>query len=549
MERYTYRFEEIALADVPRFGGKNASLGEMFSKLQSQGINIPDGFATTASAYWKFLDENGIRDSLGKILSQLDTKEFSNLSEIGEAARRLMLTATLPTEIADSILESYEALCLQVGNSLSLAVRSSATAEDLPTASFAGLHDTFLNIKGGEALLIATQNCFASLFTDRAIKYRTDRGFEHMEVALSVGIQQMIQADKACSGVAFTIDPETGFNSTLFLSGVWGLGENIVQGTVNPDEFILFKPHLTTNFSSIISKTLGSKEQMMVYAEKGSKTPTQNISTPIDKRNTYVLTDREIHQLGRWCSQIEQHYGRPMDIEWAKDGTNGQLYIVQARPETVHSSKEDPSILKTYHLQETGELITKGIALGNKIAVGKARVLSSPSQAHLLREGEVLVTQMTNPDWDPIMKRAAAIVTSKGGRTSHAAIVAREIGTVAVVGTGNADQVITDGEIITVSCAEGKVGKVYKGNLKWETSTIDTSQITLPNTEMKFILSDPDKAFEYAFLPNHGVGLLRMEFIINTAIQIHPMALAHFEQVKNTEDRRTIEKTYPTPFK
>ncbi|OGI31166.1 MAG: phosphoenolpyruvate synthase, partial [Candidatus Melainabacteria bacterium RIFOXYA12_FULL_32_12] len=431
---------------------------------------------------------------------------------------------------------------------IQVAVRSSATAEDLPTASFAGQQETFLNIKGEDELIEACLRCYASLFTDRAIKYREDNDFEHMKVALSIGIQKMVRADKASAGVGFTIDTETGFEKVIFLTGSWGLGENVVQGNVNPDEFYIFKPSLKMGKKAIISKTLGSKSKTMVYTEdaenESSKlgATTINIDTPEEKRDQYILSDEEIEKLAKWSMTIEEHYKRPMDIEWAKDGISGELFIVQARPETVHAAKKDHYKVHTYSLKEKGRILAEGRSVGSKIASGKARILNSPDESGKLQPGEVLIADMTNPDWDPILKKASAIVTNKGGRTSHAAIVAREIGVVAIVGTGNATKTIKDGEEITVSCVEGENGIVYQGILDWEEQEVDVKNIKLPKTKVMLILGDPEQAFNLSFLPNRGVGLMRLEFIINNAIRIHPMALVKFNELKNEKIQLQIEE-------
>lgn len=541
---YIVPLERINLHDIGRVGGKNASLGEMIQKLGKAGIKVPTGFAITARAYWDYLDANDLKPTLTNILEKLDVKDFSNLHEVGSELKKRMMAAHFPPAMEADIRQAYQQLCQEVGMEVDVAVRSSATAEDLPGASFAGQQESFLNIAGEQMLLMSCQRCFASLFTERVIKYRVDNGFQHMGVALSIGVQQMVRSDVGCSGVAFTLEPETGFHDVIVIDGCWGLGENIVQGVVNPDEFVVFKPSLQKHKKSIISKKLGKKQKTMIYSEGLDHEPaatTTNIDTPREKQRQFVLEDTEVERLAQWLLAIEQHYKTPMDVEWAKDGFTNELYIVQARPETVHQ-KEGAHILYTYHLQAKGKLLCTGISLGNKIASGKARILQSPDEADKLQEGEVLVTGITNPDWDPVMKKAAAIITNKGGRTSHAAIVARELGAVAVVGTGNATEVIQDGQEITVSCAEGKVGNIYEGLLKWEQQIIDTREISLPKTEVMLILADPDRAFQYSFLPNSGIGLMRMEFVINNTIQVHPMALVKFHEFSDTEAREQIER-------
>ncbi len=542
-KQYTIRFDQIDLQDIGQVGGKNASLGEMIGKLGQKGVRVPDGFAVTATAYWTYLEENKIKEGLDDILKTLDLEAFTNLEEVSQKARELILKGQIPSVIQSSIINAYRDLCNRTEENVSVAVRSSATAEDLPTASFAGQQETYLNISGGQVLVNAVRRCFASLFTPRAVKYRTDHGFDHMSVALSVGVQQMVRADTGCSGVAFTLEPETGFKEVIVINGIWGLGENIVQGTVDPDEYVVFKPALRANKSSVISRKVGKKQKTMVYGDDQDhhwKASVINIDTPEDRQHQMILDQAEVDLLAGWSLIIEEHYGKPMDIEWAKDGLTGEFYILQARPETVHSTKATPHLIFSYELKEKSSVLTSGIALGSKIASGKARVLTSPEQAVQLLPGEVLVTDVTNPDWDPIMKKAAAIVTNKGGRTSHAAIVARELGVVAVVGTGNATETIKDGEEITVSCAEGKTGMVYVGKLAWESHTIDTREITLPDTEVMFIMADPGKAFKYSFLPNNGVGLMRMEFVVNNTVQIHPMALVKYHEIKDLEARQKI---------
>lgn len=553
---YIKKFSEISSKDIAIVGGKNASLGEMYCNLTPKGIRVPNGFAITSMAYWDFLEHNKISSKLNDILSKLDTTSFGNLSEIGLKSRNLILESSFPQELKDEIIKAYKNLSGNSENSVTYAVRSSATAEDLPNASFAGQQETFLNVKGEENLIKACQRCYASLFTDRAIKYRTDNGFEHMNVALSIGVQQMIRSDLASSGVMFTIDPDSGFENVVLISGAWGLGENIVQGKVNADEFLVFKPLLGKTKQSIISHKLGSKMKTMIYSSKSQKDiliPEDaiiNLDTTVEKQKQYVLSDHEIIQLAEWAYKIEEHFKCHMDIEWAKDGENGKLYIVQARPETVYSRSNNSKILTQYTLSEKGKVICEGVGLGNRIVAGKVRKLQSPSEISKLNQGEILVTDHTDPDWDPILKKAAAIITNQGGRTSHAAIVAREVGAIAVVGTGNATSVINDGQTITVNTANFGDGFVYDGELKWEEKTIDISQIKMPETKIKLILAHPDKAFKYSFLPNDGVGLLRMEFIINDAIGIHPMALHHFDKITDIKTKELIETlTYSYPDK
>jgi pyruvate,water dikinase len=538
MNQYIKPFSKITIADVPTVGGKNASLGEMYSKLSVTGIAVPNGFATTAYAFEEFLSQNNLHVPLQELMRQLDRKIFYNLKETGSKARKLLMDAALQKDFELAVISAYKNLCGDVY--FEVAVRSSATAEDLPQASFAGQHESYLNIKGEAALLLAVKKCFVSLYTDRAIKYREDNGFAHEKVALSVGVQKMVRSDKASSGVGFTLEPESGFRDIIHISGVWGLGENIVQGTVTPDEFLVFKPTLLQHKNAIIQKKLGEKAKTMIYADDENN-PVINIDTPVEKREQFVLTDDEITTLANWALMIEQHYQKPMDIEWAKDGITNELFIIQARPETVHSQK-NPLIVKEYTLKEKGTIIASGEAIGTKIAIGVARILESPKDAAKLKAGEIVVTDLTSPDWDPILKNAGAIVTNKGGRTSHASIVARELGVPAIVGCGNATEKITDGEMITVSCCEGKTGFVYNGKLNFKATEFDFTHTQLPgNTSVMMILGDPGKAFKLSFYPNDGVGLLRMEFIITHAVQVHPMALVKFNQLKDETVKNKIE--------
>jgi pyruvate, water dikinase len=550
---YIKKFSEISIKDLPTVGGKNASLGEMFSQLTSKGILVPNGFAITADGYRLFLKENNLHEKLEAIVAKLDKLNFSNLNDIGQQARDLIQNATLPETITTAIKQAYKDLAEEEGAAISLAVRSSATAEDLPSASFAGQLESFLNIEGDDTLIKTVHRCYMSLFTDRSIKYREDQGFGNADVAISVGVQKMVRSDLSASGVAFTLDPDTGFDKVIVINSIFGLGENIVQGRSTPDEFILFKEHIGTSFNPIFQKKIGEKEWTMVYADV-AKTgePVDNQPTKPDKSDLYSISDTDVLLLGQWCAQIEEHYQKPMDIEWAKDGLTNKMYIVQARPETVHSKekKERATTIRTYTIQSKGAKLAEGIALGEKIAAGKARLLRSPKDANLLQDGEVLVTDITNPDWDPIMKRAAAIVTNKGGRTSHAAIVARELGTVAVVGTGNATDKIHDGEVVTISCSEGKTGFIYAGEAEWTINEKDISHLKMPQTAAMLILGDPSLAFQQSFLPNSGVGLLRMEFMITHHIQIHPLALTRFDQLKDkTAQQQIIQLTRHYPDK
>lgn len=539
------KFSEISIKDVPVVGGKNASLGEMFNELSSEGVQVPDGFASTAKAFQDFIAENELEGKLKDLMANLNREDYSNLQEQGHLARELILKADFSKVFLEAVQKAYQDL--GKNEAVPVAVRSSATAEDLPQASFAGQHDTFLNISGFENLIEAVKNCYASLYTDRAIKYREDQGFKHHEVALSVGVQKMVRSDKGSSGVGFTIEPESGFEDLVLLSGVWGLGENIVQGTVNPDEFYVFKPTLMAGKNAIIQKKLGRKEKTMVYAASNSHSSIVNIDTSARLQDSFVLSEEEILTLAKWAVAIEKHYGKPMDIEWAKDGITEDLFITQARPETVHRTNHEERQFE-FHLKEKGEVLVKGNAVGAKISTGTARVLDSPREAVKLKEGDILVTETTSPDWDPILKKVSGIITDRGGRTSHAAIVARELGVPAIVGTYFATQQIKDGDIITVSCAEGKTGFVYKGGLKFDKDSLDLGHISLPKTEVKFILSDPEKAFQLSFYPNNGVGLLRMEFIITHMVKVHPMALLKFDELKDHKAKKLIEElteTYP----
>ncbi|HEU4634194.1 MAG TPA: phosphoenolpyruvate synthase, partial [Flavisolibacter sp.] len=540
MPTLTKKIRDISLSDLPEVGGKNSSLGEMARNLATKGICVPDGFATTAFAFWEFLDANKLREPLTNLLQKLDKSRFSNLKEVGKKARHLIMGADMPDDLIKAVVQEYRELCND--GDKAVAVRSSATAEDLPQASFAGQHESFLNIKGETELVLAVQRCFASLYTDRAIKYREDNGFVHEKVALSVGVQRMVRSDKACSGVAFTLEPESGFRDVIHISGVWGLGENLVQGTVTPDEFLVFKPTLVKGKNAIIQKRLGDKAMTMIYGGGETHATVANVETPREKQESFVLRDKEVEQLAKWCLAIENHYGKPMDIEWAKDGVTAKLFIIQARPETVQSAKNRQTAAE-YQLMKVGEVLCTGQAVGNKVAFGRARILHSPRDAYKLKAGEIVVTDLTSPDWDPVLKDAAAIVTNKGGRTSHASIVARELGVPAVVGCYNATDVIKDGEPVTVSCCEGKTGKIYKGEITFKISETDFSRVVMPMaTEVLLIAGDPDQAFKLSFYPNDGVGLMRVEFIINHFIQVHPMALVKFNQIEDEAVKKQIEE-------
>lgn len=531
-------FSEIGIKDISVVGGKNASLGEMTRHLQPLGIFIPEGFATTAEAFRQFIKENFLESKLNALIESLDKTDFKNLNVVSKEAKQLLLNAELPFHLKEQIASYYTKLCQKYKRELDVAVRSSATAEDLPTASFAGQHESFLNIKGTEAIIEAVHKCFVSLYNARAIKYRIDNGFDHNKVALSAGIQIMVRADKGCSGVCFSIDPDSGFKNAIVITGCWGLGENIVQGTVTPDEFHVFKPAIGKFERSIISKKIGSKAKTMIYNEEGIGT--LNIDTPLEKQKKWILNDKEIETIAKWALLIEEHYKLPMDVEWAKDGISGDLFIVQARPETVHASK-NPLVLKEYKLLQKGKNLVSGSAIGNGITCGTARILNSPADSEKLNAGEVLVTDITNPDWDPILKKAAAIITNKGGRTSHAAIVAREVGAIAIVGANDATEKIKDGDLVTVDASQGKYGFAYSGKGEWMVNELDFRGITLPNTQPMMILADPDKAYKLSFYPNQGVGLMRLEFVINNTIRVHPMALVKFDEIKEEKIRKEIE--------
>lgn len=539
--RYIKFFSKINNRDTAAVGGKNASLGEMLSRLGKKGIRIPNGFATMAKAYRHFLEKNKLEDQLTKLMNDVDTDEFTNIGEKAGRARELILKSKMPDDLAAEIRKAYTKLKELEKDMESVAVRSSATAEDLPSASFAGQHDTFLNIKGEEEVVEAVKKCMASLFTDRAVKYRIENGFDHMKVALSAGVQRMVRADKDSAGVMFTIEPETGHRNIIYITANWGLGENIVQGNVKADQFYVFKPALKKNLKSVIRKTMGTKKKTMVYSGSASQT-TKNTHTPKKKREQLVLSTDDVTKLAYWGMLIEEHYKKAMDIEWARDGNSNQLFIVQARPETIHSGKKEVTSLKTFHLKEKGKILASGTAIGDRVASGKARILESPEESDKLEEGDVLITEITNPDWDLVMKKASAIITNSGGRTSHAAIVARELGAVAVVGTENATDKVSDGETVTVSCAEGSEGKIYQGALDWSEESIDLDKKKTPKTEVMLILGDPGQAFKYAAYPVKGVGLMRLEFVINNAIQAHPLALRHFDKLESKQVQNKISK-------
>ncbi len=539
--RYIKWLSDLDSEDSKLVGGKNASLGEMLRSLKAQGVRVPAGFATTADAYWAYLDENELRGKIADYLGELNF-DRSNLDKIGKKIRSAIERGSFPGDVRTAIAEAYGRLSNRYGDKqLSVAVRSSATAEDLPEASFAGQQETFLNIRGVTAVLQACQRCFASLFTDRAISYREEKGFDHTKIALSAGVQKMVRADRAGSGVMFSIDPEMGFRDVVVINAAWGLGENVVQGTVNPDEYVVFKPLLDGNqHRPIIDIDIGAKKKKMVYSRGGSET-TKNVNTTRKKQKEAVLNHEEIIQLAHWAIAIEKHYDQPMDMEWAKDGDSGDIYIVQARPETVQSQKAAGS-LHTYHLQEKGESVVSGLAIGEAVASGRAQRILSTKDMDRFDDDSILVTGMTDPDWVPIMKRASGIVTDHGGRTSHAAIVSRELGIPAIVGTGDGTEKLRDSEDITVSCAEGDKGRVYKGKLQFERVEIDLGDVPEVKTGIRMNIASPMAAFRWWRLPCDGIGLARMEFIVNNVIKIHPLALLRYDDLEDKGARARIRE-------
>jgi pyruvate,water dikinase len=535
---YTLNFAEIGIKDINRVGGKNASLGELFNSLKTKGVGVCDGFATTADAYRALLAEGELEYELRSLVSDFDHEDVEELKERGHAARVAILDMPLPKELRAAVLTAYEQLCQRLGYEPELAVRSSATAEDLPEASFAGAAETFLNVRGREALLRAVHQCFASLFTDRAISYRARLGYDHLKVAISVGVQPMVRSDLASSGVIFTLDTESGFRDVVLISSSYGLGEYVVQGVVTPDEWLVFKPTLKTGYRSIIGRTLGTKEVRLVHGD-GSRT-TRSEPTPEPERKRYSLTDDEVLRLARWACIIEEHYSvqaghpLPMDIEWAKDGLTGELFVVQARPETVHSSKTTQTSAEIYRLSgETRVPLVTGQAVGEKIGTGHVRVVREAAELQEVKDGEVLVARLTDPDWEPVMRRVAAIVTDQGGRTAHAAIVSREFGIPCIVGSGNATELLRTGDEVTVVCSEGPEGHVYAGCVNFSVDKIAAEAVPRTRTEVMLTIGDPARAFQTSFIPNDGVGLARTEFIVTNHIGIHPMALARYPNLKD----------------
>jgi pyruvate, water dikinase len=555
--KYILWFKETGIKDIELVGGKNASLGEMFQNLKKKGIRVPNGFSITAEAFRYFITQNKLDGEIKNILKGLDTGNMRNLAERGYRVREAILSAEFPVDLRNQVIEAYSKLSKaydprksfrinwnktdhtnHFAGGADVAVRSSATAEDLVDASFAGQQESYLNVTGEYQLLESIKKCFSSLFTDRAISYRVDKGFDQLSIALSVGVQKMVRSDEAASGVMFTIDTESGFADAIIINGSYGLGENIVKGKVNPDEFIVHKPTLKQGFKSIVGKKMGSKENKLVYSVGGTSTTQDTIVSQEDRRK-FCLTDDEALELARWGLLVEEHYKKPMDIEWAKDGRDGKLYVVQARPETVESQKKK-NVLEEYILRTKSKILCVGAAVGGKIGAGKANVIKDVAQIADFQKGEVLVTEMTDPDWEPIMKIASAIVTNSGGRTSHAAIVSRELGIPCIVGTGNSTEMIKDKKLVTVSCAEGEEGKVYDGILKFDIKTTNLKNLKKTKTKIMMNVGNPDQAFNLSFIPNDGVGLAREEFIITEYIKIHPMALVHFDQVKEKDERKKI---------
>ena len=526
IEEFNKWFEELRIEDVPSVGGKNASLGEMIKNLGEKGVSVPSGFAVTAYAYKYMIEKAGVDVKIKEILSDLNTHDVNNLAERGQKIRELVKNTPIPPELEEDIRKYYHEMEKRYGENVDVAVRSSATAEDLPDASFAGQQETYLNVRGEDDLIEKCRECFASLFTNRAISYRTDKGFDHFSVYLSIGVQKMVRSDLASAGVMFSIDTESGFKDAVYITGAYGLGENVVQGTVNPDQFYVFKPTLKKGFKPILEKKVGSKEKRMIYGEHGVEQ--QQVSEKDKKK--FVISDDEILKLAKWACIIEDHYGKPMDIEWAKDGETGELFIVQARPETVHSQK-DTAIIQTYVLEEKGNLLVEGEAVGSRIGQGEVNIIEDAKDISKFQKGQVLVTDMTDPDWEPIMKIAGGIVTNRGGRTCHAAIISRELGIPCVIGTGNGTSNITNGSQITIDCSEG-VGNIYEGMLKYRIDELKLDN--LPDTKTKIMMNTgvPEKAFQQGQIPNQGVGLAREEFIINSHIGIHPLALLEYDRLK-----------------
>ena len=550
--RWVRFFHEVGLEDVPLVGGKNASLGEMIRELSPLGVRVPEGFATTSEAYWHFLEHNGLKEAIARELGELDPEDPKALQRVSRRLRNLILKGEYPQDLREEILEAYRRLSEEAGEEeIPVAVRSSATAEDLPTASFAGQQESFLYVQGEEDLLLHVKRAMASLFTARAISYRAHMGFDHLKVALSVGVQRMVRADEAASGVIFTLDPDTGHRGFVYLTAIYGLGENIVQGRVTPAGYYVPKETFREGFRAVVYRRLGAKELTLAFDPREGRL--KNRPTPLHLRNRFALRDEEVLLLADWALKIEDHYSRkrgsptPMDIEWAKDGPTGELFVLQARPETVHSQKTP--VLRVFRLLKRGEVLAEGLAVGEAIAAGRARILKDPKEMDRFQEGEVLVTETTNPDWEPIMKKAAAIVTERGGRTSHAAIVARELGVPAVVGAVGATRSVPEGEEVTVSCAEGERGVVYRGRLPFEVEEIRPE--TLPRTRTRILVNvgTPEEALRTSLLPTDGVGLLRMEFVFASHVRVHPLALTRFETLPKEVRRQVEEVTEAYPDK
>ena len=544
-KRFILWFNELGIEDVPLVGGKNASLGEMYRQLTKKGVRVPNGFAITAYAYRYLVEHSGIADKIRGALKGLDTSNYRNLSTKGQQVRDIIRHAKFPEELEHEIAMAYQKLSSQYNRYTDVAVRSSATAEDLPDASFAGQQETYLNIKGSKALIEACKKCFASLFTNRAISYRQDKNFDHFEVALSIGVQKMVRSDLACSGVMFSIDTETGFDNSVLITGAYGLGETVVQGQVNPDEYYVFKPTLRQGYDAILSRSVGAKKIKMVYSHEG-KSSTKIVPVPKEDRDNFVLSEKEIHTLARWALTIEEHYSKsrkkytPMDMEWAKDGKTNQLFIVQARPETVQSQR-DMNVMEEYRMRGKGKVLITGKSVGARIGAGKANVIKDVKDINKFRKGQVLVTDMTDPDWEPIMKIASAIVTNRGGRTCHAAIISRELGIPCVVGTSTGTEEIKQGKNITVSCAQGDVGYVYDGLVKYDTKKIRLDKLPHTRTKIMMNVGNPEESFRMSFIPNSGVGLAREEFIINSYIKIHPLALLNYGKLKDRHVKKQID--------
>ena len=541
MTEHIIWFEKLGMGDVATVGGKNASLGEMISSLSTAGVHVPGGFATTADAYREFLSQDGLDKRINQLLDSLNVDDVVALAEAGATIRRWILEAPMTGALEQAVTDAYAKMEKEYGGKLSVAVRSSATAEDLPTASFAGQQETYLNVRGVDAVLTAVRYVFASLYNDRAISYRVHQQFDHSKVALSAGIQQMVRSDIGASGVMFTLDTESGFRDVVFITGAFGLGENVVQGAVNPDEFYVYKPALAEGKPSILRRSFGSRTIKMIYGDSNEQgMTTKNVDVSPEEASRFCLNDQQVEDLARQALTIEKHYQRPMDIEWALDGESGELFIVQARPETVESQASS-QVIERYKLKESGTKVTQGRAIGQRIGAGEARVIHSVHEMSRVQEGDVLVADMTDPDWEPVMQRAAAIVTNRGGRTCHAAIIARELGIPAVVGCGNATDAIADGDKVTISCAEGDTGFVYQGKLAFEIQRTETGKMPDLPTKIMMNVGNPDRAFQFSSIPNFGVGLARLEFVINNTIGIHPRALLEFDRL-SADLRETIER-------